>query len=682
MSIHSWRLLIASLFTISLVFSFPTHAQQTAASQDVSMAETIKRGAYLARLGDCVACHTSHNGKAMAGGLALKTPFGNIYSTNITPDKKTGIGNYSFEQFDQAMRKGIAADGHNLYPAMPYPSYAKMNRADMQALYAYMMKGVEPVEQANASNDMKWPFSIRSGLSLWNKLFLDDQPFIEEKSQSAAWNRGAYIVQGLGHCGSCHTPRGIAFQEKSMSQSGKDGTLFLAGSTVDAWHAVSLRGIWTEEAIVKFLKTGRNDHSTAFGTMTEVIGMSTQHFSDEDLQAIAVYLKSLTPIAKQALVKSTTPQPVSDKLFKTAGGLGYNQFCATCHRRDGKGISGLFPPLAGNRAILAEDPTSAIHVTLSGWKSAMTKGQPRAVGMPEFGNLTDDELAEIITFMRTSWGNQGSPVNASQVSKVRNQIELAKPPMSKFSTPRFATMLESADPDQLIYGMRLMTETKALLPNNVGNGLNCSSCHLNGGTVAMASPFVGVAAQFPRYAARAGREIDIQERINGCFKRSMNGKPVPKTSKEMKAMVAYMTWMNHGYKMDDKIPGRGIGKIDQNLKANTANGKGIYNAQCAVCHGQDGQGVKAEDGSYVFPAVWGDESFNIGAGMARTYTAAAFIKQNMPMGHSTKFPLGHGGLSDQEAVDVAEYFSHLGRPDFADKTKDWPNGEKPKDARY
>lgn len=642
----------------------------------------VAQGAYVSQLGDCAACHTAPGGKQMAGGLALKTPFGTLHSTNITPDKKTGIGNYTFEQFDQAMRQGVAADGHNLYPAMPYPSYAKISTDDMKALYAYLMQGVEPVEQANKTNDMRWPFSMRWGLGIWNKLFLDNQPYTEDKTQSAQWNRGAYIVQGLGHCGSCHTPRGLAFQEKTMGQTGKDGNLFLAGSTVDAWHAVNLRGIWTEPAIVEFLKTGRNEHATAFGTMTEVIGMSTQHFTDDDLSAIAVYLKSLPSNGKSEPAKVAAPQPVGDKLYKTAGGLGYDQFCATCHRRDGKGIAGLFPPLAGNRSILSDDPTSAIHVTLSGWKSAATKGQPRVVGMPEFGTLTDEEIAEIVTFMRTSWGNQASAVNAAQVKKVRDQIELSKPAQTKFSTPRFATMLEASNPDQLIYGMRLMTETKALLPDNVGNGLNCSSCHLNGGTVAMASPFIGVAAQFPRYAARAGREIDIQERINGCFKRSMNGKPVPKNTPEMKAMVAYMNWMNHGYKKDEKIPGRGIGKIDQDLTPNKANGQKIYEAQCAVCHGKDGQGVKADNGTYVFPAVWGDQSFNIGAGMARTYTAAAFIKQNMPMGHNTRFPLGHGGMSDQDALDVAEYFSHIKRPDFADKLKDWPNGEKPKDARY
>lgn len=662
-----------------------SHALMAAPAAKTAQADSVKRGEYLAKLGDCAACHTAQGGKPMAGGLELKTPFGKLYSTNITPDKQTGIGNYSFAQFDQAMRKGVAADGHNLYPAMPYPSYAKTSPADMQALYDYMMQGVSPVAQPNKASDMKWPFSMRWGLSLWNKLFLDDKPFVADTTKTENWNRGAYIVQGLGHCGSCHTPRGIAFQEKTMSQDGKNGQLFLAGSTVDAWHALSLRDIWAEDDIVEFLKTGRNQHATAFGTMTEVIGLSTQHFSQGDLQSIAIYLKSL-PANKTSAASTAqtvfTPQAAGDKLYKTAGGLGYDQFCATCHRKDGLGVSGLFPPLAGNRAILSEDPTSAIHVTLSGWKSASTKGQPRVVGMPEFGHLTDDELADIVTFMRTTWGNQATHVTAAQVKKVRDQIELSPQGTTKFSTPRFANMLENSNPDQLINGMRLLTETKALLPDNVGNGLNCSSCHLNGGTVAKASPFVGIAAQFPRYAARAGREIDLQDRINGCFKRSMNGKPVPKKSKEMQAMVAYFKWMSNGYKMDEKIPGRGIGKIDPEIVANKANGQKIYDTQCAVCHGKNGQGVQNADGSYVFPAVWGEASFNIGAGMARTYTAAAFIKHNMPMGHSTKFPLGQGALSDQEAVDVAEYFSHVKRPDFPEKANDWPNGEKPKDARY
>ncbi|MEO8652901.1 MAG: cytochrome c, partial [Ramlibacter sp.] len=180
--------------------------------------DLISRGEYVARLGDCVACHTAPKGKLMAGGLELKTPFGTLYSTNITPDGATGIGGYSFEQFVRAMRMGVAADGHNLYSAMPYPSYAKLPETDMRALYAYLTRGLAPVSQPNKPADMAWPFSMRWGLSLWNWAFLDDAPFKPDPSHEAVWNRGAYLVQGLGHCGACHTPRGIAFQEKAMTQ--------------------------------------------------------------------------------------------------------------------------------------------------------------------------------------------------------------------------------------------------------------------------------------------------------------------------------------------------------------------------------------------------------------------------------------------------------------------------------
>jgi thiosulfate dehydrogenase len=269
------------------------------------------------------------------------------------------------------------------------------------------------------------------------------------------------------------------------------------------------------------------------------------------------------------------------------------------------------------------------------------------------------------------------------VKVVRDQLQLDTASKTKFVTPRFSNMLDKTNSGQLVYGMRLMSETGILLPEHVGNSLNCSSCHTNAGTVANASPYIGVAAQFPAYAPRAGKIIDLEDRINGCFKRSMNGKGLAKDSTEMKAMIAYMNWVKGPYKKGDQIPGRGIGKIDKTLVPNVDNGIVVYQAQCAVCHGNNGEGVKKADGRYAFPMVWGDESFNLGAGMARTYTAAAFIKQNMPMGHNTKFPLGQGGsLTDQEAVDVAEYFSHMGRPDFTDKNKDWPNGEKPKDARY
>lgn len=671
------QLFKAIFVAIALAHSIHSVAIEPSKSIDAS----IKRGEYLSHLGDCVACHTDKGGKPMAGGLELKTPFGSLYSTNITPDKATGIGKYSFEQFDKAMRKGVAADGHNLYPAMPYPSYSKMSAEDMQSLYQYLMLGVAPVEKANLQSQMKWPYNMRWGLSFWNILFGGSKPYTLDSTQTVQWNRGAYIVQGLGHCGSCHTPRGLLFEEKAMSQDGSNGKYFLSGSTVDNWHAVNLRNLWTVPEIASFLKTGSNQHATAYGAMTEVIGLSTQHFTDEDLTAIAIYLKSLS---SEDGKQTQLILPIEkSQLYKSSEGLGYVQFCSTCHRNDGRGVAKIFPPLAGNKSILSEDPTSVIHVVLSGWKSAETKTNHRIVGMPEYGSLSDSELAGIITFIRSSWGNSAPAVSVDQVKAVRGQLNLSSQATTKFVTPRFSNMLEKSNSGQLVYGMRLMSDTGVLLPNNVGNSLNCSSCHTNAGTVANASPFVGVAAQFPTYAPRAGKIIDLEDRINGCFKRSMNGKALEKDSNEMKAMVSYMKWLNGPYKKDDVNPGRGIGKIDKTLTPDLNNGKVVYQAQCAICHGSNGEGVKQSNGQFVFPMVWGDESFNLGAGMARTFTAAAFIKQNMPMGHNTQFPLGQGGsLSDQQAIDVAEYFSHMGRPDFTGKDKDWPNGGKPKDARY
>jgi thiosulfate dehydrogenase len=654
-----------------------------AAPSDVQSDEQVRRGEYLAHLGDCIACHTAEGGKSMAGGMEFNTPFGNVYSTNITPDVNTGIGNYSFDQFDRAMRKGVAEDGHNLYPAMPYPSFVKISADDMKALYAYVMHGVEPVSQANKENSMKWPFSMRFGLKFWNMAFLDETPFKPDTAKSSQWNRGAYLVQGLGHCGSCHTPRGVAMQEKTMAQDGEDGKDFLTGSTIEAWHAVNLHNQWPAPEFAKFLKVGHNSHATAYGTMTEVVHFSTQHFSDNDLSAIGEYLSSLPPNAESGVIK---PKPVTQvqeaDLYKTRGGLGYVQFCSTCHQNDGRGMDKFFPPLADNSSVQSRNPASVIHVVLSGWKSAETEQAKRAFDMPSYNSLSDQELAEIVTFVRSQWGNQGDPVTAEEIKKVRDEIGIKPAEPSKFAVPRFAAMLSSPNADQLIYGMRLMTETKALMPKDVGNVLACNSCHLNGGTMEHAAPYVGLSAIFPSYAPRAGKIIDFKDRVNGCMRRSMNGKPLEKDSREMLAMIAYMDNMKGQAKADEPIPGRGVGKIDKSIVPNVENGKKIYKDQCAVCHGDKGEGLKQADGRYVFPPLWGSQSFNIGAGIARTYTAAGFVKNNMPISNTRKFPLGQGGLTDQEAVDVAQYFTHMPRPDFVDKRKDWPKGGKPTDARY
>ena len=655
---------------------------------DASTREQVLRGRYVARLGDCVACHTQDKRKPMAGGLALETPFGKLYSTNITPDRQTGIGQYSFAQFDRVMREGVTADGRHLYPAMPYPSYAKMSEEDMRALYVYLMQAVKPLALPNRPLEMSFPFNQRWGMALWNMAFLQAGPFRPDPAQSAQWNRGAYIVQGPGHCGACHTPRGIGMQEKTMSESGSNGPLFLSGETVENWRALDLRGRWQPADVAGLLRTGSNRFGTVAGNMVDVVQHSTQYMSDEDLLAIGTYLASLPSPARQRPPQATAAPvaaAIPADLYLSRGGLGYVQFCATCHRSDGNGVQGLFPPLAGNPTLQSNEPASLIHIMLTGWRAARTHAQPKAMSMPAFSALSDGEIAEILNFARTSWGGrQQADISERQVARLR--AELGAQPANtvgpRFEAPRLADMLKEKNATQLILGARLNIETGRLLPQHVGNGLNCASCHLNAGTVGGGSPYVGVSAAFPTYAARAGRVITLEDRINGCFPRSMNGKPLPPGSQDMQAMLAYIEWMRRDAQPGEKVPGRGIGKIDQKLKPDPVNGERIYHAQCAACHGAQGEGIRSPSGQWVYPALWGAQSFNIGAGMARTYTAAAFVKRNMPIALHDRFPLGQGGLSDQEAVDVAEFFTHQPRPDFAPKTRDWPRDKKPADARY
>jgi mono/diheme cytochrome c family protein len=269
---------------------------QPLAAADIDAA-LVSRGEYVARLSDCVACHSVPDGAPFAGGLEMATPLGAIHATNVTPDPETGIGRYSLADFDRAVRHGVAPGGRRLYPAMPYPSYAKLSDDDVRALYAFFMKGVAPVKQVNIPSDIPWPLNLRWPIALWNGVFTDTGPYVEKQAQDALWNRGAYIVQGAGHCGSCHTPRGVAFNEKGLDES---ATPFLAGALLDGWYAPSLRndhntglGRWSEPDIVRFLKTGRNRHAVVFGSMTEAFNNSTQFMSDDDLAAIARYLKSL-----------------------------------------------------------------------------------------------------------------------------------------------------------------------------------------------------------------------------------------------------------------------------------------------------------------------------------------------------------------------------------------------------
>ncbi|HBO5767076.1 cytochrome c, partial [Pseudomonas aeruginosa] len=331
---------------------------QAAAAPDPAL---VRQGEYLARAGDCVACHTARDGKPFAGGLPMETPIGAVYSTNITPDRKTGIGDYSFEDFDRAVRHGVARSGDTLYPAMPYPSYARVSEADMRALYAYFMHGVEPVEQPNKASDIPWPLSMRWPLAFWRWTFAPEvKDFQAAAGQDPVLARGAYLVEGLGHCGACHTPRGLGMQEKALAAS--DGAAYLSGSApLENWIAKSLRGdhrtglgSWSEADLVSFLRTGRSERSAVFGGMSDVVVHSMQYMTDADLTAIARYLKSLPP-ADPADQPHVYDESVAQALFhgddsKTGAAL-YVDNCGACHRTDGKGYARVFPALAGNPVV-------------------------------------------------------------------------------------------------------------------------------------------------------------------------------------------------------------------------------------------------------------------------------------------------------------------------------------------
>ena len=415
------------------------------AQADDTGGQLVARGEYLATAGDCVACHTA-SGPAFTGGLKMTTPVGAIYSTNITPDKQTGIGDYTYDDFARALRQGIARDGRHLYPAMPYTEYAKVSDADMHALYAYFMHGVTAVHQENKPSDIPWPLNMRWPLAVWNKLFLDDTPFKNDPTQSAEWNRGAYLVQGLEHCGACHTPRGIAFQEKASDEKGAD---FLTGGTLEGWHAPDLTGNvksglgrWSTGDLQMFLKTGRNDQSAAFGSMSEAIGHSTQHLTDADLHAMAVYIKSLKSSDPQAqppaTTDSTTAALIRGDLSQT-GAEEYMDNCAACHRLDGKGYAKTFPTLAGNPVLLSDDPSSLISIVLTGGKMPVTQQSVTGLTMPDFGwRLSDQQVADVVSFIRSSWGNNAGKVEAKQVADIRKLMpvpNLADNPQVKAEKP-------------------------------------------------------------------------------------------------------------------------------------------------------------------------------------------------------------------------------------------------------
>lgn len=415
--------------------SAPTALAAPAPAAAAAADPQVVRGAYLAKAGDCAACHSTAKGRPFAGGLPMVTPMGKIYTTNITPDQLTGIGNWSLAEFDAAMRRGVAKDGHHLYPAMPYPSYAKVRDDDIAAMYAYFMKGVAPVRQANRDSEIPFPLNMRWPLALWNMVFLDQAVYQDKGGQALDWNRGAYLVQGLGHCGACHTPRGVAFQEKALDER---GGAWLNGTVVDGWFASNLTGDgneglgrWSAPELAGFLKTGANAHATAFGGMTDVINNSTHMLADADLKAIAVYLKSLPAAGGRGAPAYAYDGKASVALLaRPAGDAGakvYAANCMHCHGPGGQAFAPLLAPLAGNPNVLAKDAVSLINVTLNGTRDLVLYGVPAAYPMPAFAAvLSDQQVADVVSFIRAGWNNGAPAVTAAEVAKVRKATQAAR----------------------------------------------------------------------------------------------------------------------------------------------------------------------------------------------------------------------------------------------------------------
>ncbi|GJG94115.1 cytochrome c [Cupriavidus pauculus] len=394
------------------------------AAQAATDPALIQRGAYLARVGDCMACHSAPGKPEYSGGLPIDSGHGIIYSTNITPDRQRGIGGYTEKQFADAVRRGVRADGTHLYPAMPYPNYAKVTDADIHALYAFFMSGVKPSNVQPPQTSMDFPFNLRWGMAVWNLVFASDKPFQPQPKWTDQVRLGAYLVEGLGHCSSCHTPRGVAMNEKADSSANAQ---YLAGGDLNGWPVPSLRGMphWTNQDIVDYLLTGRNRTAAVAGEMTQVVAHSTSHMRTTDLDAIAAYLKSLPPVpGKSPTVKPqggmTTIRKLTAAKDLTLGERLYLDNCAACHFVTGKGATRVFPQLDGATVINAGSPAALVNVILAGAATPSTAKAPSVLVMPGFAHrMNDAEVAELATFLRQGWNNRAAPVTERNVKAVR-----------------------------------------------------------------------------------------------------------------------------------------------------------------------------------------------------------------------------------------------------------------------
>ena len=397
-------------------FAFHRGAERAGTRASSQLSERSSAAAILRRRAIAKPVIRSQGGKPFAGGRPIPTPFGTIYSANITPDRQTGIGAWTNDQFYRALHQGIGADGENLYPAFPYPWYTKITREDADAIRAYLA-ALDPIKSQRPANTLDWPLNHRIVMDAWNELFFKPGTFKSDTAKSPEWNRGAYLVEGLGHCGACHTPTNFLGATKTDSR--------LQGGTLQDWYAPSLAGdlrnglgAWSVDDIVTYLQTGRNARTTAYGPMSEVITFSTSKLNDADLKAIAVYLKDIPAGASDA-----KPGQVDSKILETGQAI-YVDNCSACHRSNGEGLPGMFPPLKGDATVQDRNPTTVIRLILNGAHAAVTDARPTPLSMPAFDwKLTNVQIAVLANYVRNSWGNAGPTVSASDVQSLRQSLQ-------------------------------------------------------------------------------------------------------------------------------------------------------------------------------------------------------------------------------------------------------------------
>jgi mono/diheme cytochrome c family protein len=388
------------------------------AAAPLAMPEQLARGAYLARAGNCIACHTARGGVPYAGGRPIDTPFGTVYAGNLTPDDETGLGRWTPGQFWRALHHGRSRDGRLLVPAFPYPNYTQITRVDADALYAYL-RSLPPQRQPNRAHALRFPYGSQPALAAWRVLFFAPGEYAPDPARDAQWNRGAYLVRGLGHCSACHAAR------NAFGATGGD-SLELSGGLIPMqnWYAPSLASAaeagvadWPADDVVALLKHGTSVRGAVMGPMAEVVYRSTQHLADDDLRAMAAFLQSLPQAPVPAKPQASTYR---DAALLARGGDVYAKHCADCHGERGEGAGATYPPLAGNRAVTMASSANLVRIVLAGGFAPATAGNPRPYGMPPFAHqLNDDDVAALLTWLRASWGHDAPPVSALDVLRYR-----------------------------------------------------------------------------------------------------------------------------------------------------------------------------------------------------------------------------------------------------------------------